>query len=263
MPSFVWGRDPQEAFEEPYEYDGQAQFAREAETLFARLYRLLNDDSHSFTIDDRTADKAIWLLAMDTLDSLRDCLSALARKNHRVAGKLFRDVRETMDLAAYFAGDDPKARSSLKRWYLNEVIAHSEYRDYVERTQGEAEKEDLKRHYSSLSHFTHRTYRVILAGYLRARGDRLAHDGSAELYRENPEHTLVLPQTISAYYAALSNVTLEFLAVLPVLGLVTSEAIREAFANSVESEFVPRRFMPARWLAERMRESSGKSGPSS
>jgi hypothetical protein len=34
MPSQVWGRDPQEAFEEPYEYAVEDQFAREARTLF-------------------------------------------------------------------------------------------------------------------------------------------------------------------------------------------------------------------------------------
>ena len=27
MPSFVWDREPSEAYAEPYEYDGQAQFA--------------------------------------------------------------------------------------------------------------------------------------------------------------------------------------------------------------------------------------------
>ena len=263
MPSFVWGRDPQEAFEEPYEYDGQAQFAREADALLARLYRLLNNDSHGFTLDDRTAEKAVWLLAMDTLDSLRDCLSALVRKNHRVAGKLFRDARETLDLAAYFASDDSKARSSLKRWYSNGVVPHSEYRDYVERTRGPVEAEELRRHYRSLSSFTHRTYRAILDGYVRAAGDRLAHDGSAELYSDNPVLTLALPQTVSAYFAALSSVILEFLDVLPSLRLLPPAEIGDALAESMEPEPIPRRFMPARWLAERMRESSGAGEPSS
>ena len=37
MPSFVWDREPSEAYAEPYEYDGQAQFAREAATVLERL----------------------------------------------------------------------------------------------------------------------------------------------------------------------------------------------------------------------------------
>jgi hypothetical protein len=78
MPSQVWGRDPAEAFEEPYEYGMQEQFAREAETLFAGLYRLLNSERHRYSLEDRSREKAVWMLAMDALDSLRECLEALA-----------------------------------------------------------------------------------------------------------------------------------------------------------------------------------------
>lgn len=38
---------------------------------------------------------------MDALDSLRDCLSALKRRNHRVAGKLFRNVRHYRSLSRF------------------------------------------------------------------------------------------------------------------------------------------------------------------
>jgi len=31
MPSIVWGRHPQEAFDNPYEYAAQEQFTREVE----------------------------------------------------------------------------------------------------------------------------------------------------------------------------------------------------------------------------------------
>ena len=44
MPSIVWGRDPQEAFEEPYEYCAQEQFVGEADALLRRLYGLLNSE---------------------------------------------------------------------------------------------------------------------------------------------------------------------------------------------------------------------------
>ncbi len=30
MTSFIWGRSPQEAYENPYEYEAQEQFSREA-----------------------------------------------------------------------------------------------------------------------------------------------------------------------------------------------------------------------------------------
>jgi hypothetical protein len=123
MPSQVWGRDPQEAFEEPYEYGIQDQFAREARTLFARLYKLLNSDCHRYSVDDRSREKAVWLLSMDALDSLRECLEALIRKEHRVASKLFRDVMESMDLAAYFHNATDKSKVSLGKWYADEIAA--------------------------------------------------------------------------------------------------------------------------------------------
>jgi hypothetical protein len=257
--SFVWGRDPQEAFEEPYEYEGREQFVREAQAVLPKLYRLLNTEQ-GYTLDDVSADKAVWLLAMDTLDSLRECLSALVRKSHRVAGKLFRDVRETMDLAAYFRSGDPKSQASLKRWYADKIVPHSEYRDYVQRTRSETEAKDLAKHYSSLSRFTHRTYRAILDGYVRGVGNRLAHDSSDEVFSNDPQRLLVLPQTIASYYAALSNLILEFADLLPGLGLATADQIRDAFADSFEAGTVPRRFTPRRLLAERLRESR-RPGP--
>jgi hypothetical protein len=76
MPSIVWGRDPQEAYEEPYEYGAQEQFAREAERLLSHLYALLNSEQHRYATEDRSAVKAAWLLAMDALDSLREGLEA-------------------------------------------------------------------------------------------------------------------------------------------------------------------------------------------
>jgi len=257
MPSQVWGRDPQEAFEEPYEYGIQDQFVREARTLFTRLYKLLNSDLHYYSLDDRSREKAVWLLAMDALDSLRECLEALVRKEHRVAGKLFRDVTESMDLAAYFHSATSKSKSSLDKWYADEVVPHREYRDYVKRTQGTEPAERLRKHYSSLSRFTHRSYRVILNGYCLGKGERLVHDRTGELYGNNGGATnlLVLPQTIASYYANLANLALVYSADLSELGLVSREAIRDAFAASLETETIPRRFLPRRWLAKRLQHS--------
>lgn len=162
MPSHVWGRDPQEAFEEPYEYAVQDQFVREATVLLAELYNCMNSDRHRYTIADNTTEKAVWLLAMDALDSLRDCLTALKRKEHRMAGKLFRDVVENMDLAAYFHSDDIKSKANLRKWYQNKIVPHREYRDYVKSIYGLQQAEQLAKHYSSLSRFTHRSYLAIL-----------------------------------------------------------------------------------------------------
>jgi hypothetical protein len=258
MPSFVWGRDPQEAIEEPYEYEGQDQFVREAKALLRRLYVLLNSDRHEYTLSDTSREKASWLLAMDALDALRDCLAALTRKEHRVAGRLFRDVTETMDLAAFFMSDDPRSEKHLKLWYADKIVPNSVYRDFVKRTRGEAEQKQLSDLYGSLSRFTHRSYRVLLYGYVRARGDRLGHDRSHLLWRDaEDEGLLVLPHTISMYFAVLSGLMLEFAAELSDLALVSAADIRHAFADSWEDVAVPRRFTPRRWLAEQWIKPDG------
>lgn len=194
---------------------------------------------------------------MDALDSLRDCLAALTRKEHRVASKLFRDVMESMDLAAYFHSATDKGKVSLDKWYADEIVAHSQYRDYVKRTQNAEAAKRLAKYYSSLSRFTHRSYRAILDGYSRGGENRLVHDRTAELYGsdEGAVSLLVLPQTIASYYALLANLALEYATEVSELGLATRKEIRDAFATSLESETVPRRFLPRRWLAERLRGS--------
>jgi len=256
MPSLVWGRDPREAFEEPYEYGIQEQFVREAEALLIRFYRLLNSDQHHYVISDTTREKAVWLLAMDALDSLRDCLKALVRKEHRVAGRLFRDVVETMDLAALFNAVDEKSDQLLAKWYADEIVPHREYRDYV-RTHSADDADRLAKHYASLSRFTHRSYTAILDGYVRGGNDRLVHDGSGELSGSSDGRAcfLVLPHTLARYYAVLANLALECADNLSELGLVTRDQVRDAFAESLETETVPRRFLPRRWLVERMRDA--------
>jgi hypothetical protein len=259
MPSHVWGRDSQEAYEEPYEYAVQDQFVREASKLLRELYRCLNSDKREFTVPDRSLKKAIWLLAMDALDSLRDCLNALAYKNHRIAAKLFRDIIESMDLAALFDSGTAKSRVFLEKWYRNDIIPHREYRDFVEKTESPKRAQELRRHYVSLSQFTHRSYRAILDGYSKGVGERLVHDGTGVLYGTSGEASkmLVLPHTISSYLAVLANLIVIYSDEIVKRGLLKGEELRKAFASSLESETVPRTFFPRRWLAEKLAHQKG------
>jgi hypothetical protein len=258
MPSQVWGRDPQEAFEEPYEYEIQGQFAREAGALLTRFYRILNSDRFHYPVEDQSLAKAVWLLAMDALDSLRDCLTALGRKEHRIAGKLFRDVMENMDLAAYFRSGTPKSLSSLQHWYADEIVPHREYRDYVKQKEDAEASKRLAKHYSSLSRFTHRSYNAILDGYSQGKGARLVHDRTSELYGNSDGSAvfLVLPQTIASYYAVFANLVLDYSSRLSDLGLVSQAEIQASFDIILEPETVPRKFLPRRWLMERLERST-------
>ena len=253
MPSIVWGRDPQEAYEGPYEYAAQDQFAREPDAVLRQLYLGLNVDRHRYSKQDRSAAKAMWLLAMDALDSLRESLAALQRKEHRIAGKLFRDVMESMDLVAYFSEHEAKNQEALARWYDNKYVAHSEYRDRFRQLHGEPAARALAAHYHRLSRFTHRSYNAILEGYTVSGESRLVHDRTDETYgpRDNSTLMLVPPETIAAYYAALSGFILEYAEELILFDLADAERVRTAFEASLEAEAVPRRFTPRRWILQR------------
>lgn len=256
MPSIVWGRNPQEAYEQPYEYAAQEQFAREASKLLERLYLLLNSEKHRYTTAERSAAKAAWLLAMDALDSLREILVSLERKEHRIAGKLFRDVLESMDLAAYFNSPGQPSRKAMAKWYRDGYVSHSEYREHLRNDQGDDATAERAALYKRLSRFTHRSYSAILDGYSIGGGDRLVHDRTAETLPgtgNGRSRMLVSPQTIAAYYAALAGFITEYVEGVTALGLVDTESAREAFALALETHTVPRRFAPRSWLLEQQR----------
>jgi hypothetical protein len=238
MPSFVWYRHPEEAYQNPYEYDAQAQFSREAHALLEKLYDGLNSYLMRFGTAEETLEKAVWMLQIDALDSLRDALELLNSKRHRPAGRLFRDVVETLDLAAYFWSGTPESKSSLAKWYNNEVIPHRVYREFLKKTVDEKRAEERRDYYHDLSKFTHRSYRALLKSYSVRRGDRLVYDGSARSGRR------ILPQTIAAYYAIIGDLILQLSKEVVNGGLLTSDFVDTAWKESTELETIPRRFMP-------------------
>jgi hypothetical protein len=167
---------------------------------------------------------------------------------------------ESMDLAEYFHSGTDKSKAYLDKWYADEVVPHRCYREYVKRTRSAPEAKRLVTHYSSLSRFIHRSYRVILDGYSQGGEDRLVHDGTGELYDnvEGSASFLVLPQTIASYFTVLAKLTLEYATELSQLDLVPLDEVSDCFSKSLESETIPRRFQPRRWLAERLRDSGAE-----
>ncbi|MBP6902659.1 MAG: hypothetical protein KBC73_21385 [Burkholderiaceae bacterium] len=101
MPSFVWSRDPSEAFREPYEYGGQEQFAREAVAVITHLTKHYDTADSRFPISDASRRRAVWMLQVDALSALSDAVELLEEKRFRVVSRLFRDVVETLDASFY------------------------------------------------------------------------------------------------------------------------------------------------------------------
>jgi hypothetical protein len=236
MPSIVWNRHPEEAYENPYEYAAQEQFVREARKLLDSLFVSYDRFNLTFSRDDRSLQKAIWMLQIDALDALRDGLETVTAKQHRIAGRLFRDVIETLDLAAYLQSGTPAAQRNLRKWYQDEVVPHRIYRDYIRTTFGEKLAIERRDFYGQLSKFTHRTYRALLKGYSLGRDDLLVYDS------HHPSGSLVLPQTIAAFYAILADLITLYCDEASARGILALGEVDQAWKESLETETVPRRF---------------------
>jgi hypothetical protein len=231
MASIVWNRDPQEAMDNPYEYNAQDQFHREAISLCNKISdAILN--KKIFYKEDRSLEKAIWMLQTDALFAFRDSILLLHEKNHRIVGRLLRDMLETVHLIEYFNTNSTKSYSDLEEWYDDKPIMHREYRNYIKNTFGHLESETKKSQHRVFSKFTHRTYKSLLYGYILGATDRIIYDDKISLV-----------PTIAMYYAILGTFGLYIVDNLKLYGILTLFEIEKAWNESIESFQIPRGWM--------------------
>jgi len=235
MPSIVWGRHPQEAYDNPYEYEAQDQFCREAKALLADLNIRLDQYTLHYHRDDQSLGKATWMLALDLVDSLLECAELLREKRHRPASRLFRDAVETMDLLKVFHSDTERGRKALDAWYQSKTIPHRESRAYLREMEGVDVANERRKFYDELSKFTHRTYRALMHSFSLGRDDLLVHDSHSM-------NVLVLPQTIAAYLAILADLIIQSSACLQESKALLPYEVDAAWVTSLEENTIPRRF---------------------
>ncbi len=237
MPSFVWSRDPSEAFREPYKYGGQKQFACEAAAVIAYLKTSYESRQSRFLLIDTTASRAAWMLQVDALSALSDALELLEEKRFRVVSRLFRDVVETLDASYYFALAGQTSSKNLAKWYQNEVISHRVFGDFVLRHNGPDEAEQRRVLYSDLSKYTHRTFRALTMSYLQGYNDTAIYDGFKSKYQ-----TYVLPHVVSFAYAMLAGLIKRFVRFAVDTEQLSEEQEINLWKTCLEAETVPRRF---------------------
>jgi len=231
MASIIWDRDPQEALNNPYEYNAQKQFHREAIALTDKLGKKLCDD-FQYTLSERTLEKATWILQTDALFAFRDAVCMLDQKRHRIAGRLLRDILETVHLVEYLNSGTDKAQKSLQKWFNDELIMHSEFREYIKKRDGEIVSEFKKKQHRIFSKFTHRSYKILLYGYALGSKDRIFYDEG-----------WTLPQSVSMYYAFLGSFGQLLIDNLKQYGNLTESEVVEIWENSMESEQIPRGYL--------------------
>ncbi|MCP4545961.1 MAG: hypothetical protein GY835_05785 [bacterium] len=205
MASIIWKQEPDDAYSNPYGYEGQKQFINEAETILEQLQEILNPRELKYVAKEEAPDLAVWMLRSDTIESLKESLCLIGEKRHKPAGILFREALETADLAYYFAVFPDGASRNLRRWFKNESPGHGVIRKWIEEFEGAAQAEARKKLYNELSKLTHRSYRALLKGYSLGGDEQLVHDSWG------PSKSLVLPHTIAAFYCVLAELILIFI----------------------------------------------------
>lgn len=208
--SKIWSiKDPIEV--EQYDYADQRLFMREAAALLDKAYVVFDRYQMKFHIDDRSGAKAVWMLQVDALDMLRDCIRLAGQKRHRIIGRMFRDIIETIDLSRLLLA---KPEKYLPQWYKDEIVAHREYREILKSTDPDAFEARRLLH-QQLSEWTHHTYYTLKNSYSLGRGGMLVYDSHSEI--------LILPQTISQYLWMLGVLTRDFLSAMSESHLFTAE----------------------------------------
>ena len=201
LKSRFWHQALDDVVKNPYDYENQILFIKESKSLLNRIYKLYDSYQLKFHLDNKSLEKCVWMLQIDALDTLRDCLYLVEKKKHRLIGKMFRDVVETLDVAHLIKEKQDKY---LVKWYDNEIILHCEYRKYLEKNGKIKEKEASKRFYKNLSGWTHHTYFTLKNSYSLGRDDMLVYDSHCS-------KILVLPQTISQYLWMLNILIKKFI----------------------------------------------------
>jgi hypothetical protein len=202
MPSAVWTRTIEKAFDFPYAYDAQKQFLQEADTILAAARTLLLQLNMKFTVEDQSVEKATWMLQFDALDALADALFLFRENRPSAAGRMFRDVLDTLDVAEHFTRGGEASRNDLAKWYSDDFVKHARARESAGQERGEAAKKAMADEYGDFSRFVHRTYRIVQRSYGQGVGERIWNDS------ELRDHGHPMPQTVAEFLTIYAQLIL-------------------------------------------------------
>ena len=237
MASFVWNRDFEEAYRNPYEYAAQDQFVREAKKILSRLCKVLKKYNLHFCREDCSLQKAAWMLHNDSISALREAIALLAKGRHEFVGRIFRDVWESCQLVEYFLSGSPQSQRDLKKWFENEVITHGTIRDQLKKAGKNVEAEQRKQRHREFSKFTHRTYRALLKSYSLGKSDMMVYNN----YLKYP----TAPHTISAFYAISGEMIFKALRSMKMSKFISENEAKKILRESLEKVTAPRKFSPS------------------
>jgi hypothetical protein len=224
MPSTIWNATSKQMYDSPYGYSDQTTFLAEADALLSHFQESQVRAALGLTLDDRSRKKAIRMLQIDAADALMDCTFLLRQKRPNAASRLFRDVFETLDLAAHFGRDTSESRADLEKWFANEIVSHRHSRASAEAVLGQDISSAMNDRYRDLSRFTHRTYEVLLQSYGLAGEDKIWHEAIlSEHLRPNGS---VIPQILAQYLPVVANLIFMYIEHCIGLGTLSESEVK-------------------------------------
>jgi len=241
MSSIIWDRDSQEAIDNPYEYPAEEQFIREAKVLISKLEEIILNKKH-FYLNDKSLEKATWMLQIDILFTFKDAIEVLDLKKHRLVGPLIRIMYENLHQIEYLNSGTEKSSQALINWFDNKSPRHFDYREYIKKTKSEELAGFLKRQYEAYSKLTHRTYRSLLYNYAKGSNEK-AENSDLEDYHIWYDEGWPLRQSMSMFYAILGMFGKFMISNFKVYGVLTEGEVEEAWNNSMESKQIPRGYI--------------------
>lgn len=235
LKNIIWTRDPQEAMDNPYEWDAQKKFVKEANDFLRKIRKHIIENT-SFTKDDRSKEKAIWMLSLAALDSAIEITISLKRNQIHVIYHLLRSIREALDLAIYFDIEDTVIDESISKWFDGEIIQHGEYRSYVGKKINKAKEDHLKNIHRALSKFNHNSYQTLLYSYFLDDNGGIHHYGRYESDSTKPVNTIAMLHAVSA------QVILELSFQLPILKVLDTSVLLDFIGDQKRKRIVRRKY---------------------
>lgn len=235
LKNFIWNRDPQEAMDNPYEWDAQKKFVKEANQFLKHIRKHLIE-KYSYKKDEYTVEKAIWMLSLAALDSGIEITIALRKNQIHVVYHLLRSIQEALDLATFFSLRDKQSSDMLNAWYSGKIVSHGDYRSHLKKMGNNDKADHLNEIYKTLSKFNHNSYPTLLYSYGLDSGGFINHYGRYDSGITIPTNTIAMLHAIS------SKVILELSFQLLILKVLDSAVLKGLIGDQKRKRSINRRF---------------------
>lgn len=235
LKNIIWSRDPQEAMDNPYEWGAQRKFVKEANDFLRKIRKHIIENT-SFTKDDSSKEKAIWMLSLVALDSAIEITISLKRNQIHVIYHLLRSIQEALDLATFFSFGVETSTKMLNKWYMGEIVSHGVYRDYLKKIGKKDKSEHLNEIYKVLSKFNHNAYPTLLYSYFLDSHGFIHHYGRYEADLTKPANTIAMLHAVSA------QVILKLSFQLPILKVLDRSVLLDFIGDQKRKRIVRRKY---------------------